>query len=184
MGGLPLIGAKTIHLDKNTFMWVQTTHFGSPPADDRSALAALIASPGYAFDYAVPYPLEELLEEELERDRERLPSSPPVHGRWWLSEIRESSFRSTTAGEAEARIRSWADDQDWADPGYRQPPEVHERLQWVHNLLRLGTVYTLNNPGDEGMHDYGFTPGELGFHEFVVVDRRSNAVHLIVASDD
>ena len=172
MNGLPVIGADIVHLDKRTFMWVRLTHFGAPPEDDRSAIAAVIASPGYAHDYASPF------------DVEQQPSSPPVHGRWWLREIDANSFRPTTAEVAEARIRSWVDDQDWVDPTYRQPPDVHRRLLKVYDLLRAGNVYTLVNPGDAGIHDYGLATGQLGFHEFVVIDRLSQTLHLVVASDD
>ncbi|MEF3404639.1 hypothetical protein [Agromyces sp. CCNWLW203] len=172
MNGLPVVGADTVHLDRHTFMWVQLTRFGGAPEDDRSAIASMIASPGYAFDYASPF------------DVEQQPASPPVHGRWWLSAIDTARFRPTTAEVAESRIRSWIDDQDWVDPTYRQPPDVHRRLLPVYDTLRSGSIYTLMNPGDDDIHDYGRTTGEMGFHEFVAIDRRSRIVHLVVASDD
>ena len=169
---LPVIGADIVHLDKNTFMWVQLTHFGEAPEGDMSAIAALIVSPGYAHDYASPFHVEQQ------------PVEPPVHGRWWLSAIEAGRFEPTTAAEAEERIRSWVDDQDWIDPSYRQPPDVLRRLQTVFDLLRGGKVYTLSNPGDDAIHDYGAVTGGLGFHEFVVIDRASGTVHVVVASDD
>ncbi|MFE6255918.1 hypothetical protein [Agromyces sp. NPDC057865] len=94
MDELPVIGADIVHLNKHTFMWVQVTHFGKPPEDDMSAIAALIASPGYADDYASPLQIEQQLVD------------PPVHGRWWLNAIQAGSFEPTTAAEAEERIRS------------------------------------------------------------------------------
>jgi len=44
---LRLVGSDIVHMDKNTFMWVQLTHFiFDPSLDDRSALTGLIARPG------------------------------------------------------------------------------------------------------------------------------------------
>lgn len=172
MDELPVIGADIVHLDKNTFMWVQLTHFGEVPEGDSFAIAALIASPGYAHDYASPLHIE------------RQPVGRRVHGRWWLDAIEAANFEPTTAMEAEDRIRSWVNDQDWIDPSYRQPLDVLQRLQPVFDLLRTGNVYALPNPGDDAMHDYGASTGGLGFHEFVVIDRAHGTVHVVVASDD
>ena len=116
---LPVIAADIVHLDKNTFMWVQLTHFGEAPKGDMSAIAALIASPGT-----------------------RTTMTP-------LST--SSSNRSNLT---------------------------------VFDLLPVGKVYTLSNPGDDAMHDYGAVTGGLGFHEFVVIDRANGTVHVVVASDD
>jgi hypothetical protein len=172
MRTLPLIGAEIVHLDKHTFMWVQLTRFGMTPGNDQDVLAALIASPGYDDDYASP----------LHVGEER--NEPAVHGRWRLSAIHTGMFEPTTAATAEARIRSWVDDQPWNDPTYRQPAEVHLRLQKVYDLLRTGDLYTLRNPREESMHVYGSSTGHLGFHEFVVINRVAGAVHVVVASDD
>lgn len=184
MNGMPLINAETVHLDKNTFMWVQITQFGDTADDDDSTLAAMIASPAYDDDFSTAFNLEHRLRQEQQPHAVPQSSTPPVHGRWWLSAIGVDSFRSTTAFDAEARIRSWADHQDWIDPTYRQPPEVHGRLERVYEVLKAGNIYTLVNPGDEAMHDFGFSTGRLGFHEFVVIDRRRQLVHVVVASDD
>lgn len=161
-------------MDKNTFMWVQLTHFGLHSGDDRSAIAALIASPGYAHDYASPFLV----------DQHPDPDYGPVHGRWWLSAIHPGRFAATTAGEAEALIRTWAEDQNWVDPEYQQPTDVLGRLQPVYELLRSGSLYQLSNPSDEEKHDYGDSTGGLGFHEFVVIDTARAQIHVIVASDD
>ena len=178
MDALPVVDSDVIHMGKNTFMWVQLTHFGLQTGDDRSAIAALIASPGYAHDYASPFTSRS----------SQIPSPDPVyrpvHGRWWLSAIHPDRFEPTTADEAEDLIRKWAEDQSWSDPGYRQPAEVLQRLSPMYELLRSGNLYQLSNPSDEDIHNYGESTGGLGFHEFVVIDSTRGRVHVIVASDD
>lgn len=168
-----LVGSDIVSMDKGTFMWVQLTHFTFDPSlDDRTVLADLIASPGYAHDYATPF------------DGKAPIIEPALHGRWYRDRIRAGLFEPWSASDAQSVIRSWADDQDWTEPGYRQPPEVHARLGPVYDLMRAGNLYKLRNPGKEAEHDYGGATGELGFHEFVVIDRASERLHVIVASDD
>lgn len=168
-----LVGSDIVHMDTNTFMWVQLTHFSFDPSlDDRSVLDVLVASPGYVHDYASPY------------DAKAPVTEPALHGRWYRDQIHAELFEPWSASDAEAVIRAWADDQEWTDPGYRQPAEVHARLGPVHDLLRAGSVYKLRNPGKDAEHEYGSVTGSMGFHEFVVIDRASERVHVIVASDD
>jgi hypothetical protein len=158
---------------KGTFMWVQVTHFAFDAAqEDRAILASLIASPGYAHDYASPF------------DGQMEVTEPAVHGRWWRDRVHVRLFEPWSPTDAETLIRRWADQQDWTESDYRQPPEVHASLQGVYLLLRSGQLYKLNNPGSEAEHDYGFVTGGMGFHEFVAVDRAAQRLHVVVASDD
>lgn len=135
-------------------------------------LASLIASPGYAHDYASPF------------DADAVVTEPAIHGRWWRSSIRAESFEPWTAADAESLLQAWADDQEWTDPDFRQPPAVQRRLQDVHALLRSGRLYKLDIPAAENEHEYGFVTGDMGFHEFVVIDGPGCRVHVVVASDD
>lgn len=170
---LRLVGSDVVHMDKGTYMWIQLTHFAiETEQDDRSLLASLIASPGYVHDYASPFESKAEVTE------------PAIHGRWWRSEIRADLFQPCTTGNAEALIQAWANDQELTDPGFKQPPEIQQRIQEVYALLRAGAVYRLDNPGREAEHEYGWVTGQLGFHEFVVIDRKSATVHVVVASDD
>lgn len=170
---LSLVGSDVVHLDKNTFMWIQLTTFKiEPEQSDRSLIESLIASSGYAHDYASPF------------DANAVVAEPAVHGRWWRSSITAESFVPCTATDAEALMQAWANEQEWTDPNYRQPPEVQCRLQDVHALLRSGVLYKLKNPARRDEHEYGFVTGSLGFHEFVVIDRSSHHLHVVVASDD
>ena len=52
------------------------------------------------------------------------------------------------------------------------------------DLLGRGTVFALENPPDDAKHDWGDVVGRMGFHEFVVIDRSTRHLTLIVASDD
>lgn len=170
---LELASHDIVHMDKNTFMWIQLTSFSiGPDRPTEDLLNELLASPGYAHDYASPFdPNAEIAE-------------PALHGRWWRSAISGESFTPTSASEAEAVLQTWADNQEWTEPGFRQPPEVQERLQRVYVLLRSGDLFRLNNPVSDDEHEYGFVTGNMGFHEFVVLDRVHRCLHVIVASDD
>lgn len=170
---LRLVRSDTVHLAEHTFMWVALTRFAiEAEHDDHALLASVIAAPGYAHDYASPF------------DGGAIVTEPAVHGRWWRSSISPASFEPWTALEAEGLLQRWADAQDWADPTFRQPQSVQDRLQRVYALLQAGTVYHLINPGAADEHSYGFVTGDLGFHEFVVIDRPGGLVHVVVASDD
>ncbi|MCL2543158.1 MAG: hypothetical protein FWE71_11980 [Nocardioidaceae bacterium] len=172
-GGVEFVGADIVHLDKNTFMWVQLTHFAISLAEsDEVLLASLIASPAYAHDYASPCPSHPQ------------PFDTAIHGRWNLSAIAVDRFVPRPSADAIAQLKHWANDQDWTDPDYRQPQEVLKRLDSVFDLMRSGAVYQLDNPSDDDMHEYGFVTGEMGFHEFVVINHPAQALHVIVASDD
>lgn len=95
---LNVAGSDIVHMAHGTYMWVQLTHFAiDEDQDDRSLLAALIASPGYAHDYASPF------------EAEAAPAEPAVHGRWWRSELNPDLFDPCAANEAKAVIQAWAD---------------------------------------------------------------------------
>lgn len=167
------VGSDIVHMDANTFMWVQLTHFSFDASmEDRSVIEALIGNRGYVHDYASPFDVDAPVTELA------------VHGRWYRDRIQAELFEPLSASDAERLIRAWADDQDWNEPGYRQPLEVIARLGPVFELLRAGDVYKLCNPGAEAEHEYGFVTGNGGFHEFVVMDRTAGRLHVIVASDD
>lgn len=170
---LRLVGSDIVRLDEGTYMWIALAHFGYEAAqDDRSLLAALIATPAYADDYAAPF------------DPAAVVTEPAVHGRWWRASIHPERFTPWTAPDAESLLQDWAGHQDWTTPGFRQPPDVQQRLRGVYALLRSGELYKLDNPGPADEHDWGWVTGTRGFHEFVVIDHDRRRVHLVVASDD
>ena len=170
---LPVISADVIHMGKSTYMWIQIVHFAIDTSkSDSTCLASLVASPGFAHDYASPYPSTHA---EL--------TSDAVHGQWWLSALSSDCYQPITAEQAKHDLERWANEQDWVVPEYRQPADAMDRLRTVHALLRTGTVYKLRNPGPDDGHDYA-PVCITGFHEFAVINRDARQLHLIVASDD
>lgn len=169
---LRLVGSDVVHVDKSTGRWVQMTRFAFDPSrDDHSVLTALIASPGYAHDYESPL------------DASAKATEPAVHGRWYRDQIHANLFDSWTASDAKSLINAWVDDEEWYDPGHRPPPGLHALLEPVYDLFRTGKLYKLRNPGVEAEHKNAVM-GNGGFHEFVVIDRTSQALIVAVASDD
>ena len=170
---LPLVGDEIVHLDSGTFMWVHLTRFLiDPDQDDQSILESLIESPGYQHDYASPFPSAAEVR------------AWGIHGRWRIDAIHPDLFEPSTAEAAKTDIAIWANDQDWTDPEFSQPPDAIQRLRTIYSLLDSGSVLKLRNPPREAQHDYGFVTGNLGFHEFIVIDRLLRTLHVIVASDD
>jgi len=161
-----------IHMDPGSFMWVQTIRFKiSRDDDDQSLLRCLIATPWYCHDYASPF------------DPDREVVEPAVHGRWWRSSISPELFEPCDASDAETVLTDWAENHDWGG-GYRPSQDALQQLQVTFSVFHSGSLYQLHNPGPEHVHDYGWVTGGMGFHEFVVIDRDSLLLHLMVASDD
>lgn len=164
------VNTDTVQMAKHTFMWVKQTHFTfDATLDDRAVMTELIACDAYDYDYCSPFP-------PVRRKR--------IHGRWRLDAIDFDRFHPISADDAVAVLHNWANEQEWTDSDFRQPEDAMVRLESVYALLRSGTVLRLDNPGDDALHGYGFVTGNLGFHEFVVLDRSSGSLHVIVATDD
>lgn len=170
---LCLVGSNILHMDPGTYMWIQLTEFAIDGlAEDRAILAALVRSPGYAHDYASPF------------DPAAAAPNPAVHGRWRQDSIHPESFRACAVVEAESTLQAWANAQEWMDADVNQSPGTQHQLHSIYALLRSGHLFTLENPGTGDEHEKGFVVGNWGFHEFVVIDRVSHRVHVVVASDD
>jgi hypothetical protein len=55
----------------------------------------------------------------------------------------------------------------------------------VYPRIREATsCYQLPDMRDTAQHDWGYVVGSDGFHEFVLINRQTNNVALLVASDD
>ena len=68
---------------------------------------------------------------------------------------------------------TWANDQDWIEGYSGQSAQTLRRLEdEVFDALAKGAIYELEPPTDEDAHhEYGWTLGINGYHEFVVIDR-------------
>jgi len=162
----------SVRMGEGTYMWVHLERFTFDVAhDDRAILAELIASDAYAWDFATsPAPPHPIWLEHR------------IHGKWPLDAINVDRFRPISPNDAVAVIDKWAREQEWSDSDYRQPEDALLRLEPVYELLRSGSVFQLDNPAEEEVE--GFWVGSMGFHEFVVLDRSSGSLHVVVASDD
>lgn len=163
------------HLDmaEHSYMWILVVRFDLTDAlDDAGVIAAVINSPQYGYDFASPF------------DGDASPSHPEIHGRWWRTYVTADHFHPCAPAHAVEVVRHWAEEQDWTDSEFTQPPDVQERLEDAYSLLRSGQVYELSNPPAEHEHDYRWVMGRNGFHEFVVVRRTDQTAFLIAACDD
>ena len=168
------VGHDVVCMAELTYAWVRLEHFTFDVAqDDRAVLAELIASDPYAWDFATaplpPHPLW------LDRTR--------VHGPWLLEEITVDGFQPVSSGAAISVIDKWINENELLDSDDEQRETVRARLEPVYELLRSGSVFQLDNPSDYTTREWLYMGG-TGFHEFVVIDRSSGSLHVIVASDD
>lgn len=162
-------------MDRGTYMWVDLKTFViTAAATDAELLAALMATSAYRDDYCSPF----------DPARMDYPGASR-HANWWLARLAPSMFTRVAADDAVDTVTSWAVDQEWSD-GYTGPTdETRDTLRdEVLSLFAGGDVFELRPPGDEAFHDFGGIVGCSGYHEFVVIDRGSRVLHLIVAADD
>jgi hypothetical protein len=65
------------------------------------------------------------------------------------------------------------------------PPQAQAGLEsQVFPLLSCDAVYRLADLREAAEHDWVWVVGTSGFHEFLAVDRTTERLRLIVASDD
>jgi hypothetical protein len=85
-----------------------------------------------------------------------------------------------SAADAAALIRTWADYivPLTADDRAAMEREVHPRIQSATSR------YQLPDLRDTALHEWSSSVGSDGFHEFVLIDRHSGSVALVVASED
>lgn len=170
---LTFVDESLYRMGRHTFMWVSVLSIRfTSEFEDRELIANLIASPIYAHSYAWPF--------DPQDDR----TEPTIHGPWWRDRITVDRFSPCSAGEAAEAVQRWADDQDWTDPDFQQPEDAQARLRNVKSLFARGYVYRLTNPGKEDWHEWGGVVGQMGFHEFAIIDRAESLILLVVAADD
>lgn len=146
--------------------WVLMKLFSLPAdADDHTVLELLIRHERYRDSYAAP----------------DFKDSKTIHGPYWLSAITPESFSPVSAEDAEAFLRTWAEYAARLPDARRQEmeTEVYPRIQ------NATSRYQLTDLRDTAQHDWGYVVGSAsGFHEFVLIDRQTDSVALLVASDD
>jgi hypothetical protein len=145
--------------------WVLIKLFALPTnAYDREVLALLIRHARYRDSYAAP----------------EFKDAGTIHGPYWLSAITAEDFVPVSAADAEALLRTWA---NYTVPLNDDDSAAMERE--VYPRIRQATCrYQLADLRDTAEHDWGYVVGSDGFHEFVLINRQTNDVALLVASDD
>jgi hypothetical protein len=155
-----------INFRNHTYQWVSIKLFALPPdSDDYAALALLIHHVRYRDSYGGT------------GDKDM----GTIHGPYWLYAITPEMFSAVSATEVEAVIRTWA---EYAAP---LPDSRREEMdRELYPRIRNATSrYQLPDLRDAAEHDWGGSVGSItGFFEFVLIDRHSGIVALVVASDD
>jgi hypothetical protein len=145
--------------------WVSIKLFELPPdADDHAVLALLIHHLRYRDSYAAP----------------EFKDAETIHGPYWLDAITPEVFSPMSAADAEALIRTWA---DYTVPLTDDDREAMEREVYPR-ITGATSRYQLPDLRDTAQHDWGYVVGSDGFYEFVLINRHTNNVALLVASDD
>jgi hypothetical protein len=145
--------------------WVSIKLFELPPdADDHAVLALLIHHLRYRDSYAAP----------------EFKDAETIHGPYWLDAITPEVFSPMSAADAEALIRTWA---DYTVPLTDDDREAMEREVYPR-ITGATSRYQLPDLRDTAQHDWGYVVGSDGFYEFVLINRHTKNVALLVASDD
>jgi hypothetical protein len=156
---------RVVKLHNGSRQWIDIKRFTFPGgAGDRGLLELLIRHVRYRHCYATPV----FYDAEL------------IHGPYWLEAIRGEAFSPVSAGDAEALITTWAN--------YAEPIPASDRTVFDGQVFQpvrdASSIYQLADLRSVAQHDWGGVVGVTGFYEFVLIDRRTNELTLMVASDD
>jgi hypothetical protein len=148
------------------YQWFDIKLFRLPdePTDDREALSLLLRHVRYRDSYAT----------ENEED------AVSIHGPYYLEAITTDSFARSDSASAETTLHTWAEQVVPVPDNERDEAEreLYSRVRAATSCYRLAV-------GPEAQHESGWVVGGLtGFHEFVLIDRRTGTLALVVASDD
>ncbi|MFF3976997.1 hypothetical protein [Streptomyces sp. NPDC001828] len=150
----------------HAYRWVDVKHFLIVPesARDEDLLTALIAHPQFRDNYA--------------SDEEgRLDPTGERHGDYWARHITATSYSHVTASAAADTVR------EWAHQFGPLPEALANELQTVAlTPLIDADCYQLGELDDEFLHDWGGS--HIDFHEFVLINRSTGSLSLLVATDD
>ena len=165
---LAYIGQTEVVFTNGTYQFVVIREFGLPTGDsvdDRTVLTRVIASRAYRGSFVG------VGDEDA-----------TIHGPYRVDAITADSFLVVDAANAETLVRGWAE--------YAAPlPEV-SRLEMdreVYPRMRAATsVYQLMPLPSEALEtEWRLGIGSAtGFHEFVVINRATGVVAVVMATDD
>lgn len=169
---LSVLTDDVIHMGEHTFMWIRVLAFQiEGEVDDIEVITALIGSEAFSETFTVTWMESDSVTKEV------------VHYNWATARIEPSMYERCDPRRAEVAL------QTWADLPLKQSPDAHERLRSIQRLMRSGTVYQFNapdlpkedGPGQFRDATYG---ANVGYCEFLVINRDDRRAHLIVAASD
>jgi hypothetical protein len=160
-------GKVFINFRNRTRQWVSIKLFALPAGtDDYEVLQLLLGHVRYRDSYGGTG----------DKDMEN------IHGPYWLYAVAPELFSPASAADAEVLIRTWA---EYAAPlpDPRREDMEHELYPRIRNATSRYQLADLRDTA-QNIHEWGSSVGSDGFHEFVLIDRHSGSVALVVASDD
>lgn len=165
---LVYLGGVFINFRNHTYQWVSLKLFELPAdADDNEVLASLIRHVRYRDSY------NGTGDEDMKT----------IHGPYQLSAITPDSFIALSASDIETLVRTWA---EYAAP--LPDPRRAEMERELYPRIRQSTSsYQLPDLRDSAQHDEGWgtsVGSATGFFEWVLINRASGSLALVVASDD
>jgi hypothetical protein len=157
-------GQVCIKFNNSTYQWVDIKLFKLADLHiaDQAALKLLLQHVHYPDSYA------------------GTKATRSQHGPYRLDAITANSFTIVDTVSAEATLRTWAEQDAPLDEVARD--QVEREL--YPRIRTAACCYRLNDLGEESKHDWAEVVGSGGFHEFVLIDRLTGILALVVASDD
>ncbi len=160
-----LVNFNAFHYDT----WVDLKSFGiRPGASDIGLLTSLLGHGQYHDHYAGQDPNEQ--------------THHSLHGPYRLDAITPETFLAVSVDAAHEELRDWV--SSWVVEE-EDGPQVRAMLA-AEVLPTVGgdSIFRLPDIRVTAEHDWGWVVGIAGFHEIVTIDRGSQELTLIVASDD
>jgi hypothetical protein len=163
--GLDFLDRTTVHLGSGTYRWLDLKRFAvAVQLSDDEAVAALLRHERYQDHYAT--------------NEANWTPTGDLHGHYRLGAIGVEAFEAVSPSDARQTLHRWANELDGATA------EGHASvLAASRSVLPDGAVaFRLIDLRESAQHDWGWVLGD--FHEFVAIDRSTDTLTLVVASDD
>ncbi len=163
--GLDFLERRTVQLGSESYRWLDVKRFHLLVAlSDEEALSALLKHERYQDHYAT--------------NEANWAPTGDLHGPYQLALLGVGAFAHLPPAEARQILRDWAEEYDGAQAG-----GFDDVVQTASVVLNDEvTVLYLRADRAAIEHSWGWVLGD--FYEFVAINRASNVLSLVVASDD
>jgi hypothetical protein len=165
---LTYVDETAIVFANNTYQFIVLREFNLPADEsigDRDVLTALVANRHYRGSFVGTGD-----------------GDSTIHGPYQVQAITADSFIPVSAADAESLLRAWAEYTSALPEAVRTAIErdVYPRINAATAVYRLPTL-----PPEARETEWRLALGNAtGFHEFVLIDRASSVVTLLIATDD